>query len=130
VRSSVYSSNFFFFKEKVHFITLIYRPYLIFNLQPQNQALDGQELLKPSDLTHTPPRWNFGWFSHKWRHVEVVFAYVAPHQRFLLSPQWGPHAIFPFNLLPATHCRRAAMAWRLSPGPSASAAPWAPSNYH
>jgi hypothetical protein len=25
-------------------------------------------------------------------------------QRFLLSPQWGPHAIFPIHLLTTTHC--------------------------
>jgi hypothetical protein len=38
------------YTEKVHSTTLIYRRYLSFNPQPQNQVLDTYELSKPSAL--------------------------------------------------------------------------------
>jgi hypothetical protein len=37
----------------------------------------------PTNCENCPiytPRWFSGWFSPMWRHVMVVFAYVAPHQ--------------------------------------------------
>jgi hypothetical protein len=55
------------FKEKVHSATLIYKRWLSFNHQPQNQVLHTHKLSKPSYLSPSV-------------HFEVVFAYVAPHQ--------------------------------------------------
>jgi hypothetical protein len=59
--------------EKVHATTLIYRRYLDFNIQPQNQVFNTHELWKPSNLH---PSVVFGVFSPTWRYVMVVFAYV------------------------------------------------------